>query len=172
VTIELGNGHGSGFLISRDGYVLTNAHVVGEGKNVPVVFTNGLRISGRVLRVAKNRDVALVKVPIIADHILPISQKKPPIVLDTVYALGTPLKRGLQATLTKGVVSAHRKLRNEPYIQADVAITGGNSGGPLLDESGNVVGITVASFVRGQNLNLFIPIDDALKALNLDIVVE
>ena len=60
----------------------------------------------------------------------------------------------------------------EKLIQADVAITSGNSGGPLLDKNGNVVGITVASYVGGDDLNLFIPIDDALKALNLNIEVE
>ena len=172
VTIELGGSHGSGFLISRDGYVLTNAHVVGEGKYVPVVFTNGLRVNGRVLRVANKRDVALVKVPIIADHILPVAQKITLKVSDTVYALGTPLVTSLKASLTKGIVSAYRNLDGDLHIQADVAVTGGNSGGPLLDRKGNVVGITVAKIRGGENLNLFIPIDEALKSLNLNIEVE
>jgi S1-C subfamily serine protease len=76
------------------------------------------------------------------------------------------------ATLTKGIVSAYRKFENDLHIQADVAVTGGNSGGPLLDKNGNVVGITVAKIRGGENLNLFIPIDAALKALNLHIEVE
>lgn len=172
VTLESGTGHGSGFLITRDGYLLTNAHVVGDGKRVPVVFSTGIRVSGTVIRVARKRDVALVKIPIIAEHILPVLRNAAPRMAQTVYALGTPLKRELRATLTRGIVSSNRSIHGNSYIQADVAVTGGNSGGPLLDEYGNVVGISVAGYDAGQNLNLFIPIADALNALNLTVVAD
>jgi S1-C subfamily serine protease len=86
-----------------------------------------------------------------------------------VFALGTPLTRALQSTLTRGIVSARRSLGGKTYLQADVAISTGNSGGPLLDKMGNVVGISVAGFNVGENLNLFIPINEALSALNIHV---
>lgn len=172
VTIELGDSHGSGFLISREGYLLTNAHVVGEGKRVPVVFSGGVRAEGRVLRIARKRDVALVKVPVSADYVLPIAQHDEPKVADTVFALGTPMSRNLTGTLTKGIVSGYRNIGEELRIQADVPISPGNSGGPLLNVQGNVVGISVAHYIGGNSLDFFIPIDDALKQLNLSVEVE
>lgn len=172
VTIRIGaGGHGSGFLISRDGYLLTNAHVVGEGKRLPVEFRNGLRVTGEVVRVAIDRDVALVKIPLSAAYIHPIAQRNSLAIGDDVYVIGSPANPTLRSTLTKGIVSAFRKLDNNPYIQSDAAVTRGNSGGPMVDDRGNVVGITVSGF-RGQNLNLFIPIADALRALNIKVEVD
>tara|TARA_R110000787_G_scaffold58251_10_gene132911 strand:+ start:492 stop:1775 length:1284 start_codon:yes stop_codon:yes gene_type:complete len=170
VTIRLGTGHGSGFVIGEGGYLLTNAHVVGDGKRVPVLFSNGLRVSGEVLRVSKRRDVALVKIPVEVTHILPIARGDRLSRFDEVYVVGTPALVELQSTITKGIVSAFRKdLQGNTFIQSDAAITGGNSGGPMLDKNGNVVGISVQSYSLGQNLNLFIPIDSALEALNIRV---
>ena len=171
VTIELGSGHGSGFLISRDGHLLTNAHVVGEGMRVPIVFRNGVRVSGTVERIARYRDVALVRIPVAASLVLPISAAGDPAIGEDVYVVGSPFDPKLRSTVTKGIVSGFRTIDGRSYIQADAAITPGNSGGPLVDDRGNVVGITVAGY-EGQNLNLFIPIDDALKALNLTVAVD
>ena len=173
VTIELGTGHGSGFLISQDGYLLTNAHVVGDGKRVPVLFDNGLRVSGEVIRVSKRRDVALVKIPVQSTYVLPIARGRKPERFDEVYVVGSPRLVTLRSTITRGIVSAFRKERDgNTYIQSDAAATAGNSGGPMVDANGNVVGITVQKITEAENLNLFIPIDDALKALNLRVEVE
>lgn len=170
VTIEFGEGvHGSGFFISESGLLLTNAHVVGEATKVRVVLSNGMALVGRVLRVHKLRDVALVKVDVEGAHPLPI-RTRPADVGEEVYAVGTPLSEKLRASLTKGVVSAHRikELSELPIIQADVDIQPGNSGGPLVDASGNVVGISVSGYGdRSIGLNFFIPIRDALEKLNL-----
>ncbi|MFQ5938899.1 MAG: S1C family serine protease [Alphaproteobacteria bacterium] len=174
VTIEMGEGtHGSGFFVSESGLLLTNAHVVGEAKFVRVVLTTGRAILGEVLRVHKLRDVALVQVEEKGMRALPI-RTEPAVIGEEVYAVGTPLERELRTTVTKGIVSAYRteKLSNLRMIQADVDIHGGNSGGPLVDAAGNVVGITVAGFGLGPGktsvgLNLFIPIQDALEKLNL-----
>lgn len=172
VTIELGSAHGSGFLISHDGHLLTNAHVVGDGKVVPVAFRNGVRVNGTVLRVAPRRDIALIKVPVSVSHVLPIRRGARPRIGDDVYVVGSPLDSSLRSTVTKGIVSAFRTIDGQPFIQADAAVTAGNSGGPLVDGQGNVIGITVLKVAGGENLNLFIPIDDALKALNLSIEVD
>lgn len=171
-TIRLGGGHGSGFLIGKAGYLLTNQHVVRSSDKVQVVFANGLEVTGAVLRRDAVNDVALVQIPVRAQNVLPIREDMVRR-LEDVYAVGSPVVEALQATVTKGVVSS---IRMDPgsgirRIQADVPISGGNSGGPLLDAWGNVVGITVSGVAneRGQNLNFFIPIQDALEVLGIEI---
>ena len=171
-TIRIGGIHGSGFLIGHAGYLLTNRHVVGSAEKVQVVFANGVEVTGAVLRRDAANDVALVQIPVRATNILPIRSDMVRR-LEEVYAVGSPMDEALQATVTKGVVSA---LRIDPLtgirkIQADVPISAGNSGGPLLDKFGNVVGITASHVVheRAQNLNFFIPIQDALDVLGIEL---
>ncbi len=173
VTISLGNSHGSGFVISRDGLILTNNHVVGKRKRVTVEFPSGLAIEGEVLRTHAVRDVALVRVPVRGLKVLPI-RNEPARIGEAVYAIGTPRLRDLRATLTRGIVSAWRKDKRTKLelIQSDVDIQGGNSGGPLVDARGNVIGISVLGFGVNKfsaGLNFFIPIHDALAKLNLKI---
>jgi S1-C subfamily serine protease len=88
-----------------------------------------------------------------------------------VFVVGTPLDKDLQNTLTKGIVSANRLYEGLTFIQSDAAIDHGNSGGPLLDEKGQVLGLTQWTYSPdgvSHNLNFFIPIDDALKVLALE----
>lgn len=172
VTILIGDaGHGSGFFISDQGHILTNAHVVGNAATVPVRLSNGTTVVGRVLRRHEPRDVALVKIDAVGTRALAV-RPKPAEVAEPVYALGTPLDRNLSNTLTRGIVNAIRQFENEsalPLIQADVAIRPGNSGGPLLDASGNVVGVAVSKLRDAQGINFFIPIEDALEKLRIQI---
>ena len=178
VLIRTGGWHGSGFLVSEDGYILTNAHVVGDNDEVSVAFYGGFEMQGKVLRRHKTRDVALVKVDV--HKALPLAIRREPVrVAETVYAIGAPKLTDLAWTLTMGVVSAVRKDEKTGLnrIQADVETHGGNSGGPLLDERGNLVGITVSGLMVnpehfGQGLNFFIPIQDALKKLDLHLAPE
>jgi serine protease Do len=169
VALFTGDGMGSGFLVSDDGYILTNQHVVGSATKVRVRWSDGLETTGEVVRSDKRRDVALVKTE---------PRGRPPLALvrgnptvgSAVYAVGTPLDQMLQNTVTRGIVSANRFIEGFAYIQSDVSIDHGNSGGPLLDEKGRVIGITVIKIAPddGQrNLNLFIPIGDALDFLAL-----
>ena len=93
---------------------------------------------------------------------------------ETVYAIGTPMETRLQGTLTRGVISASRTLGGYRYIQSDTAVNPGNSGGPLLDDAGQVVAMTVSRYSGDpvdsvQGLNFFIPIDDALRFLALTL---
>jgi S1-C subfamily serine protease len=162
------DGSGSGFLISEQGYLLTNAHVVGGSKYVKLKWSDGAETLGEVVRTDRRRDVALIKTD---------GGGRPPLTLrlgsvrqgEAVYAIGTPLSEKLQNTMTKGIVSASRVDDGQPFIQSDVGVTHGNSGGPLLDESGAVIGLTVMGLYpeESKSLNLFIPIDDALRALAL-----
>lgn len=169
VTIFAGDGMGSGFLIAGDGLLLTNHHVVGSARYVKVRWPDGAEDVGEVLRSDPGRDVALVRTS---------APRSPPLVLRTlaprlgeaVFVVGTPLDQRFQGSVTKGVVSATRIYEGRAYIQSDAVVNGGNSGGPLLDEEGSVVGITVSGMEIGGapvGINLFIPIDDALRALSL-----
>ena len=173
VTIRSGLGHGSGFIVSKSGYLLTNHHVVGDSKIVRVVFPSRLEVNGRVVRSHPLRDVALIKIEIGGLRPLPIRTELPRIA-ETVYAIGSPLEEDLHSTITRGVVSALRRKEQTKLmtIQADVDISSGNSGGPLVDARGNVVGISVAKIMRGSSstgLNLFIPIASALELLDVKI---
>ena len=170
VTIRLGLGHGSGFIISSDGLILTNSHVVGNASRVSVVLNNGLEIEGEVRRRNKKWDVALIKVPLHVPSALSVRMTAVKL-LEKVYVIGSPIKEELHSTVTTGIVSAVRRDKRSglEFIQADAAISPGNSGGPLLDENGNVIGISVAKIITegSESLNMFIPIKLALDALNI-----
>lgn len=183
VLIQAGAGHGSGFYISPD-LIVSNFHVVGNAERVRVTTIDDNRESviGHVIRFDKVRDVSLVKIkpgtmPDDHVHVAPVKPEWPE-VGSTVYALGAPRMQKLSGTLTRGIVSAHRRgfkiEGRQNYIQADVAIHGGSSGGPLFDQYGNVVGIAVAGydptgFKINTGLNLFIPIGEALDKLGVRI---
>ena len=178
VSIRAGGGHGSGFFVTEDGYLLTNQHVVGSAKKVMVRLHDGLELEGKVLRRDKARDVALVKVPVSRAKILPIRHRRLA-VGEGVYAIGTPKYLELSGTVSRGVVSAHRidEGSDLPKIQADVDTHGGNSGGPLVDAFGNVVGITVSGYSANEKnystgLNFFIPIRSALEHLGIALPPE
>jgi len=172
VTIRAGGGHGSGFVISEDGYILSNQHVVGDFDTVLVRFENGVEIDAAVIRRHEGRDVALLKIPLRGLRALPMNLELPGIATEAVV-VGSPADEELYSTVTRGSISALRKFSYASgatpllYIQSDVAITGGNSGGPMFDKDGNVIGITVLEQLDADDVNFFIPIDDALKFLNI-----
>jgi serine protease Do len=163
------DGSGSGFLVSDEGYLITNQHVVGVSKYVKLKWTDGTETVGEVLRGDARRDVALIKAdpggrPALGLRPGPVQQG------ETVFAIGSPLGEAFQNTMSKGIVSATRTDGGLTYIQSDVMINHGSSGGPLLDDTGKVIGMTVSGRFAGAapvGLNFFIPIDDALRTLSL-----
>lgn len=179
VLIEVGaSGHGSGFIISESGLMVTNQHVVGSQRFVRVRLLSGRTVVGEVLRQHDRRDVALVKLEGSGYPALPI-RETPVRVAEEVYVVGAPSKVELGWTVTRGVISAYRQAvppERLDIIQSDVGIHGGNSGGPMLDKTGSVIAICVAAIRPGQDktvnegLNLFIPILDGLDKLGLDLV--
>lgn len=164
---------GSAFLVSDQGYLLTNRHVVGSIRLLKLRWSDGTESVGEVIRSDAGRDVALIRTdprpgPALRLRAEAVRQG------ETVYAIGTPMETRLQGTLTRGVISASRNLAGYRFIQSDAAVNPGNSGGPLLDESGRVVGMTVSRYASSpedgvQGLNFFIPIDDALRFLALTV---
>lgn len=168
VTVFAGQGHGSGFVIS-DNLILTNQHVVGESNAVAVKFHNGMQLTGKVIAANSGRDVALVKVDASLPVRLRVARALPSVGTD-VFAIGSPLDEALESTVSKGIVSGLREMNNKRFLQSDVNIRPGNSGGPLVDINGAVVGIAVSGLVvnnDSQGINFFIPIDDALNYMGV-----
>jgi hypothetical protein len=174
VTIFANDGHGSGFFIDDKGHLLTNEHVVRSAEKLKIRFANGKEAVAKVLATDARRDVALLSVDQATVHGLPIRGSTPK-VSDKVFAMGSPLDVDLQSTLTGGIVGAFRTMDGYSFIQSDVNIRPGNSGGPLLDEAGNVIGISDLARIDDQSggqagLNFFVPISDALKSLNIGLM--
>ena len=172
VTIKLDGGHGSGFFISRDGYLLTNQHVVKDNKFVTVKLTTGRQLPGEVVRSNKQRDIALVKVNESGMTALPLLLESPEVASE-VYAVGTPRDEKYSTTITKGIISAYRTENDLTLMQSDVAIHPGNSGGPMVDRFGNVIAASVSGLTISQvsvSINFFIPIADALKFLAVELM--
>jgi serine protease Do len=155
-------GQGSGFLISADGYLITNNHVVADADEVVVKLSNEKEYVGKVVGTDSRVDIALIKIE--AEDDLPfvaLGESEGLEVGDWVVAIGNPF--GLSHTVTAGIVSAKgRVIGAGPYddfIQTDASINPGNSGGPLFDLYGNVVGINTAINASGQGIGFAVPID-------------
>jgi S1-C subfamily serine protease len=169
VTILNKIGSGSGVLVSTDGYVITDAHVVGDDKEARVRWSDGIETLGQVVRVAKNRDVAIIKTN--PRDRSPLAIKRGRVTPgQRVYAIGSPRGKEFEGTVSSGVISADRVMDGLRYIQSDTTVSHGSSGGPLLDESGAVIGLTDLGFDNDgpAGLNLFTPIGDAMDFLSLE----
>lgn len=162
------HGQGSGFIVSRDGIVLTNAHVVDDADEVMVKLTDKREFKAKVIGIDKQTDVAVLRIDA---HDLPtvkVGRTDEVRVGEWVLAIGSPF--GFENSVTAGIVSAKsRALPDEgyvPFIQTDVAINPGNSGGPLLNKRGEVIGINSQIYSRSggyQGLSFAIPIDVAMN---------
>jgi serine protease Do len=164
---ERGQGLGSGFIISTDGYVLTNAHVVADSDEVTVRLADSREFKGKIIGVDVRTDVALLKVAATGLPTVKLGNSETLKVGEWVAAIGSPF--GFVNTITAGIVSAKgRSLPDEnfvPFIQTDVAVNPGNSGGPLLNLRGEVVGINSAIYSRTggyMGVSFAIPIEVAL----------
>lgn len=167
-TLFAGSGMGSGFFIA-DNLLLTNAHVVGGAQLITVRLVTGRELVGEVVATSTARDVALVRTENSGFGGLPMGLTQPG-VGDRIFVIGSPMDPDLESTVSAGIVSAFRTEEGQRYIQSDVNVLQGNSGGPMFDDKGNVIGITVIGmFGQGSGLNLFIPIADALSALSIEV---
>jgi S1-C subfamily serine protease len=152
VTVEVGDkGHGSGCVISRNGYIVTNYHVVAADKdNLTVRLNNGQKLDAELVRKNAYSDLALIKVDKRFDITYTIPTEKSYEAGMTTYAIGTPESVQLGQTLTKGIISGVREYKDNTYIQSDVSVNPGSSGGALVNEKGYIVGI-VSSKVMGYS---------------------
>lgn len=148
VETDSGGGNGSGFVIDRDGHIVTNAHVVDEAQAIVVSFIDGAQVRGAIVGIDKASDLAVVKVDLPAAQLSPVTfaDSQDLVIGQTVLAIGSPYGQGW--TLTSGIVSAlDRTIRGLTefsiggVIQTDASINPGNSGGPLINLDGEVIGV-------------------------------
>jgi len=163
---EVPRGVGSGFIISADGYILTNQHVVDGADEIYVTLTDKRELRGKVIGSDRRTDVALVKIDAQRLPTLKIGDSSKLRVGEWVVAIGSPF--GLDNTVTAGIVSAKSRDTGDylPFIQTDVAVNPGNSGGPLLNMAGEVVGINSQIYSRTggfMGISFAIPIDEAMR---------
>ena len=167
-------GQGSGFVLTKDGLILPNTHVIGNAQRVEAMLSNKHKYKARVLATDKNHDLALIKID--APDLTPVtlSDSRNLMVGQRVYAIGNPF--GLNGTMTRGIISAIRSIRGpqgnpiEDAIQTDAAVNPGNSGGPLLNSRGEVIGITTLIASNGADqssgIGFAIPINTARAILD------
>ncbi|MFV0679664.1 DegQ family serine endoprotease [Ottowia sp.] len=163
---EVPRGVGSGFVLSADGYVMTNAHVVDGADEVIVTLTDKREFKARIIGADKRTDVAVVKIEATGLPAVRIGDINRLRVGEWVMAIGSPF--GLDNTVTAGIVSAKQRDTGDylPFIQTDVAVNPGNSGGPLINMRGEVVGINSQIYSRSggfMGISFAIPIDEAIQ---------
>lgn len=159
-------GVGSGFILTADGYVMTNAHVVEGAEEVVVTLTDKREFKAKIIGADKRTDVAVVKIDATGLPAVKVGDSNRLRVGEWVMAIGSPF--GLENTVTAGIVSAKQRDTGDylPFIQTDVAINPGNSGGPLINMRGEVVGINSQIYSRSggfMGISFAIPMDEAIR---------
>jgi serine protease Do len=171
-------GVGSGIVLTSDGYILTNRHVVEESNSLTVELADGSQHEARIVRISDDHDLALIKIDATGLTPAVIGDSDALQVGETAIAIGSPLGTFTE-TVTRGIISATgrtitvadessgRPVTLTGLLQTDAAINPGNSGGPLLDASGAVVGVNTAVSAEGEGLGFAIPIADAASLIAL-----
>ncbi|WP_133014108.1 S1C family serine protease [Clostridium cuniculi] len=168
-------GMGSGFIINNDGYILTNYHVIDGAKEVTVTLSDGQEVTASVVNYDSDQDVAMIKInqDIEVPGVVELGDSDALQPGEEVLAIGNPLSKELSSTLTKGIVSAlNRSIETETgvstnLIQTDTAINSGNSGGPLINTKGEVIGINTLKASDGaEGIGFAIPINDVKEKID------
>ena len=170
LTVKTKDGHGSGFIISENGYLLTNYHVIADATDISIILNDGTIHETKIIRSSKIHDLALLKIegtdflPIILQDSADIE------IAQEIYAVGTPTSEELYQTISRGIISGIRVRKDSSvFIQTDASVNGGNSGGPLVTKSGIAIGI-VTSKLEGDNIEgvaFAIPSNSIFNKLNL-----
>ncbi|KAF5051673.1 Trypsin-like peptidase domain protein [anaerobic digester metagenome] len=172
VTIKKDKAHGSGCIISKDGYIISNLHVTGDDESkLKVLLGTGEELPCKIIRSNPRFDLALLKIDPVDVKPLHIVVSKEIEIGEDVYAIGTPADIELGQSITKGIISGKRKNDDQVFIQTDVSVNPGNSGGALINEKGELLGIINAKlFGQGiEGIGFAIPayiIEEALKITN------
>ena len=169
-------GMGSGFIINTDGYILTNYHVINGAKEVTVTLSDGQEVTASVVNYDSDKDIAMIKLNgnVEVPGVVELGNSDALQPGEEVVAIGNPLSKELSSTLTKGIVSAlNRSVEtqsgvNTNLIQTDAAINSGNSGGPLINTKGEVIGINTLKASNGaEGIGFAIPINDVKEKIDL-----
>lgn len=162
---------GSGFIIDKDGYIVTNNHVIADADEIKVKLNSGKEYDAKIIGRDPSTDIALIKIKADSSYsVVKLGDSDALKVGEWVVAIGSPF--GLEHTVTAGIVSAKgRVIGSGPYddfIQTDASINPGNSGGPLINMKGNVIGINTAIIASGQGIGFAVPVNmakDVIKQL-------
>jgi S1-C subfamily serine protease len=156
---------GSAFFVNDNGLLVTNHHVIDGADRISIITSDGKSHNVTVLLYDERRDVAILKAPIRGNDFVSLGNSYYVQTGDVVYTYGSPL--GITNTITAGLVSKSLSIVNgQEFIQLSAPISPGSSGGMLVNEVGELIGITTANLTYGQNMNLAIPINRAIKIIN------
>ena len=168
VTVKVDKGHGSGCIISQDGYIITNFHVVsGENKEIEILTKDNRTLKAKIIRKNEEFDLALLKVDDTFNNTYKLPNNKQYSIGEDVFAIGTPSNIDLGQTLSKGIISGFRTRENLDYLQTDASINPGNSGGSLINKQGKLIGIVNAKILGlgVEGLAFAIPAEKIKKIL-------
>lgn len=163
VSVFTSLGMGSGFVINPEGFIVTCAHVVGRGKRLKVKFANGQEFTAQIIKKSDHMDLALIKIN--TSHLPAVSVSVEPLKPGhQVYALGAPM--GMDFSLSEGIIAnPQRVVMGKMFIQTSMPINSGNSGGPLLDSDGRVVGVNSMKMHQAEGIGFAIPAANLLVFL-------
>jgi len=172
VTIRTPKGHGSGFFVSENGYIVTNYHVIADTAKLEVILNDGSKLIPKIIRFNKESDLALLKIE--KNNIVPfnISDTESAGMGKEIYVIGTPSAEDLSQTLTKGIISSIRKQANgSKIIQTDASVSRGSSGGPLIDKEGKLLGIVNAKLIGMgiEGISFAMPANEITKSLAIKL---
>lgn len=169
-------GHGSGFSISNDGYILTNYHVISgfsnnKQKEITVITSDGKELPATIIRYNKFKDVALLKIDKVFEKVFYLSGENKADVMMDIYTIGAPKSIDLGQSVSLGIISGFRDLNENKFIQLGMAINAGNSGGPIFDIQGNLHGVVVSKLVgiSTEGVGFAIPSYLVPSYLNLNV---
>lgn len=171
IAVTTKEGFGSGFIVSGDGYIITNYHVIaGQDSSVKVLLSEKDSVSARVVRYSEMADLALLKIDRTFNYMVHLDGSVESSPADEVFAIGNPMSMELGQTISKGIISGLRKnAAGVNIIQTDVSVNPGNSGGPLLLPNGKLIGVVSSKlFGRGvEGVGFGVAVDHVMKMLNV-----
>ena len=175
VTIKNDEGHGSGFVVSENGHIITNYHVVSDTTDLKVVMKNKSEYEVELIRVSKIADLALLKIDTTGVKPFKLRRDQEIKIANDIYAVGTPSAEDLSQTVSKGIISGVRERSdNSQLIQTDASINSGNSGGAIVNKQGEVLGV-VSSKLKGfgiEGVAFGIPAYEIFKRLNISMMQD
>jgi len=175
VIVKTDDGHGSGFAVSNDGYIITNYHVIAsKDPNKPnaatVILGDGSKVKATVVKVNKPRDLALLKIDSKFEKCFAIPAQKNFTPLEEVYVMGAPKSIELGQSASKGIISSERNINNVNVIQTNISVSPGNSGGPMFNKDGKLYGVVESKLVGSgaEGVAFCIPAYHILEYLNIE----
>lgn len=169
ITIITDGGHGSGVIISEGGYVLSAYHVVEDVNTIKVKFDNGIQLEANIIAFNKEEDIVLLDIVGSGYKALPLEIDGNVMLGEEILTIGTPVDIRLGQSISTGILSGNRKIDDRVYLQTNMPLSPGNSGGPLLNSKGEIIGIIQEKIVSEdtEGIGFAIPISKVIEVLNI-----